>query len=237
MEHLEEASKPKLLDNSTKLDTEFFSKTISSFVGNEKEFKKLLESSEATFYRDDTVVVITPNTEISKIVSHGIHLSDMMKKIKKELDTLSDSIKDYGQKKIKDWNSNNNDNVASARIQSDDGNRTVMITVKNAYSIDSEKLLDIKKLLGTKFEKAFTVNTSYSIKAEKAKNVISIIKNALGKAGAAFIKDSIVENTSVSINSRKDYEELINDPAVTDDIKKILIDAIKPQAPSITYPK
>ena len=214
-------------------------KVINSFVGHEEEYKQLIAGAEnltASVYKDDDVVVITPEKDIAELTTQSVKVSDMMKKFKKELDKMSEDLKAYGSSKLRDWNKENNDTAASVRIQSLDGNRTVMVTVKNAYSIDAEKLQSIKKELGSRFDKVFTTETTWSVKNDKVKTVVTIVKNALGKAGTAFIKEAFKEEISYKVKARKDYEDLLVSD-ITNETRKILIDAVKPQAPAITYPK
>lgn len=236
---MELLEKNKSSEPTKKINIEAASQIISSFIGQEEAFKQLIESAEksdASFFKDDDVIIITPDKQIGEITTHSVKVSDMMKKFKKELDTISETLKVYGSNKLREWNKINNDAAASVRIQSSDGDRTVMITVKNTYSIDAEKLQSIKKELGSNFDKVFSTDISWSVRNDKIKTVITIVKNALGKAGAAFIKEAFIENINYKIKARKNYEELINSD-ISDDIKKILIDAVKPQAPTITYPK
>lgn len=240
MEDTNVISGNKFSELSKKFEIGAVNKIISTFVGYEKEYKDLLsntESSKTSFFRDDSVVIVSPEPEIAEVITHSIKLSDIMKKVKKELDIISDNLKDYGADKIREWNKNNDETVASVRLQSEDGDRTVMITVKNTYSIDANKLSSIKKEIGPNFDKVFKTSSVWTIKNDSVKNVISIIKNALGKAGNAFIKDSFIETVTYSVNSRKDFESLLNDQTISDDIKAILKDCVKPQAPAITYPK
>ena len=234
-----ETNKNNISEPTKKSNIDTANQIISSFVGHEDEFKKFIESAEvstASFFKDDDVVIITPNKKVAELTTNSVKVSDIMKKLKKELDIMSDNLKIYGSGKLREWNKSNDDTAASVRILSTDGDRTVMITVKNAYSIDTDKLNSIKKELGNKFDKTFTTNINWSVKNDKIKTVITIVKNALGKAGSAFIKEAFVETTTYGIKSRKDYEDLINSD-ISDDIKKVLTDAVKPQAPSITYPK
>lgn len=236
---IEHAPKKKTFSDVVKgVDIPSINKLISSFVGLEEEYKTLIENSEnppSTFFKDDKVVVIN-DPSISEVVTHAITISDMINKLKKELDVLSQNLKTYGTAKLYDWNQSNNDSAASVRIEDKSRNRTVMVTVKNSYSIDSKRLTELKKQIPS-FEKAFSQETTWSIKNDKVKDVIAIIKNSLGKAGAAFIKEAFVENITYKVKSRKDLEELISSNEISDETRASLKEIIKQQEPSITYPK
>ena len=212
-------------------------KIISSFVGHTEEYKELLStaiSSSTSSHKDNNVIVLSEDTSIADLVSHGVQISDMMKKLKSEIDIISQNLKQYGATKLQEWNKENNEDLASVRLS--DGERTVLITVKNAYSIDDEKILSLKKELGSKFTDTFTVENSWTVKNDKIKDVISLLKNTLGKAGSAFIKEAFVEKNIVKVKSRKDLEKLL-DSDISEEAKTIIKSAIKPQEPSITYPK
>jgi len=222
------------------LDIAAAQKIISSFVGHEAEYDELInsvESSVPSFFKDNNLIVLSADKEISEVVTHSISLSDLLNKLRKELDVVSSVLKTYGNRKLHEWNKEEGEELSSIRIKSTDGDRTVMITVKNQYSIDSEKIISMKKILGPLFDKTFKTESSWTVKNDKVKNVIDIIKNSLGKAGAAFVKESFVEKVTVKVQSRKLFDELLSSTAISDDIKEILRQSVKPQEPSITYPK
>lgn len=224
-------------DIAKKLDNTPIANLISTFIGFDEEYKKLLsEAEDLEILKDDNVLLLSKEQTISEIVEHGVRISDTISKLKRELDVLSQNLKIYGASKIREWNKTNGDDVSSIRLPSTEGDRTVLITVKNAYTIDAKKLSSVKKEIGSKFDDVFSTDITWTVKNDKIKDVISIIKNALGKAGAAFVKEAFVETITYKVKSKKAIEDLLNSD-IPDNVKQVIKSSIKAQEPAITYPK
>ena len=237
---IQENLKNKFSDVVKDFDIGVVNKVIQSFVGYEDDYNQLMKTCavvEKAPYKDKDIVMISPSEKVSKMVSHGIRICGVINKLQKELDVIIKNLRIYGPTQLSAWNKENNDEAASVRIPNEDETSTVLISVKNAYSIDAEKLLAMKKSLGGKFDETFSTESEWSVKKGKIKDVIAIIKNSLGKAGAAFVKETFVEDVSIKVKSVKLLDKLYNDPEVSDEIKGALKIAIKPQQPSVSFPK
>ncbi len=229
----------KFSDVVKSFDVNAVSRVIGSFVGFEKEYAQIATSDTADYssHIADTGITVLTDKTIVDIVAHGIRIDGIIKNLSGELAKISSVLKQYGLKFVSNHNVINPDNtIKSVRLSSKEGDLSVLVTVKNFGEIDSKKITpSIKKTLGaTRFKRVFTENISWTIRPDFTDRIATLIKKTFG---AGFMDKAFEKKTSYKIKSREEFDKLLADPSINENVRSLLGKALKKPEIAITYPK
>lgn len=220
---------------NTKLEVQLEQVLTKMFLDDATKIAQQKEKKgqkEPTYQKINNVLHVSRDDSYSRVVSRGIYLDKLIKKLTSELKTISGHLKLYGKSKIDKFNKDNFDSVKSIRIPSTDES-TVLVSIKSVLRIDKEAVANCKPHVDPKtFESLFEEKTAYSLKEEFAEKIIVMLRKVLGDE---IIDNSFNKTTSLTLKDREAFANFIKDESVDEKLREKLADAVKLNEISITY--
>lgn len=200
---------------------------------------KLLETKEVKttqqapiFQKINNVLLISRDENYSKLVSKGITVDKLIKKLTSELKTISGHLKLYGKAHLDKFNKENFESLKSIRVPATD-EATALITIKNVNKLDKETLLKCKEYIDQNvFSSIFEEKISFSLKEEFAEKVIDILRKFVGDE---IVNNSFTKTTTLSLKSKEALNKFLSDESVDEKLREKVSDSIKLNEISITY--
>lgn len=204
--------------------------TIISKLLETKEIKTTQQAP--TFQKINNVLLISRDDNYSKLVSKGITVDKLIKKLTSELKTISGHLKLYGKAHLDKFNKENFESLKSIRVPSTDES-TALITIKNVNKLDKETLLKCKEYIDQNvFSSIFEEKVSFSLKEEFAEKVIDILRKFVGDE---IVNNSFNKTTTLSLKSKEALNKFLSDESVDEKLREKVSDSIKLNEISITY--
>jgi len=198
------------------------------------------DNCEETLPKEDNIacqkinnVLLAPkNQTYSKLVSQGMQMDRLIKKLTNDLKTLSAHLKIYGKGKIDKYNKDNFDTIKSIKIPSENDS-TCLVSVKSVSKLDKETILKCKAHIDSKtYNSIFEEKHTYTLKEEFVDKIISLLKKVLGED---FLENSFTKSSTLSLKSKDALSKFLNDESIDEKIKERIEDSIKLTEVSITY--
>ena len=218
-------------------------KVISSFAGFEEEYKKFVSSVEKN---DSTeiqlikgILHVFVTDKLHKEVIDGVEAAAKIAGLKYEQAEHDSVFAEYGRKVVGFWNEKYNApsmQVSSVRIvPEEDEDKSVLVTVKDSYSIKDDMIVMLKEEMGAAYDEIFEEEEILKVKQERAGVLLKLVETCFDGVGKVkeFFFDSKI---SVSMRDSKKFQEYLKSDKVSENLKGKLRMACEQQKPTIKYP-
>ncbi|HUU88585.1 MAG TPA: hypothetical protein VMX17_12650 [Candidatus Glassbacteria bacterium] len=212
---------------------------ISDFQGLEETFSKFVNSLEEEKLNSKNIKgilhVFPSHGKLHALVMSGLKLSQMDKKIKYEMKFIEDELRKQAKVLVMAWNAMHNDEVSSVRFVPSKDEQSALVSERKAYSIDKDKILDLKSAISEKdFNNIFDENSKFVLKNNNMRTVLFGFLQSM--FGEHFMKAFFDEEITIKVN-HKALTDYLNDNNVSDNVKTLMNRAVTRHEPSIKYSK
>jgi hypothetical protein len=205
---------------------------ISTLSVNDNCEEMLPKEDNIACQKINNVLLAPKNASYSKLVSQGIQMDRLIKKLTTDLKNLSGHLKIYGKGKIDKYNKDNFDSVKSIKIPATDDS-TCLVSVKSVTKLDKESILKCKAHIDkTTFDSIFEEKHTYTLKEEFADKIITLLKKVLG---GDFLENSFTKSSTLSLKNKEALSKFLNDESIDEKLREKIEDSIKLTEMSITY--